>query len=345
MQERVFEHSFLQDSLNLEQVVRRGVFALANGNKLDVKGRGVVEYVPSTLSETSKYIIISTGIHGNETAPIEMVANMVDEIIKGRLSPKHRCLFIIAHPQATNAETRFIDENLNRLFEQGPTSATIEGKIATTLKQHVSDFFANSAPNQRWHLDLHCAIRRSEHYTFAVSPHTSHATRSKALFDFLQESAIEAALLSHSPSSTFSWFSAEYFAAQAVTLELGQVAKLGSNDFRRLEPFRRGLQALLCDKPIVSGGTDCPTLHIYRVTRTISRTEQEFSFTFSEDLANFSRFSVGDLLGFDGETLLYCQHEGEAVVFPNAKVALNHRAALMAIETDICFENGQLQIN
>jgi len=358
MQTAIFENSFLNDTLNFKLNATKGVYSLPNGAKLNILARGVVEYVPETIGLKTKHIIISTGIHGNETAPIELVAQMVEDIISGSLQPLHRCLFIIAHPESTNAETRFIDENLNRLFgEKSPlplvdsadvVQKTVESVIAEALKKYVTDFYQGTAAHLRWHLDLHCAIRTSQHYTFAVSPHTEHKVRSQELFTFLAHSKIEAVLLSNAASSTFSWYSGHVFAAQALTMELGQVAKLGCNDLSRIESFKQGLTDLICDSNSVlkhNDGEGLDAIKLYRVNRTINRTQEEFSFTFDNKVANFTAFSMGELIGFDGETLLYADAEGEAVVFPNANVALGQRAALMVVEADGKFENEQLVYN
>ncbi len=352
MQAAIFQNSFLKDTLDLKLDVVKGVHSLPNGARLEILERGVVEFTPANIGSQTKHIIISTGIHGNETAPIELAAQMVEDIISGQLAPCHRCLFIIAHPEATNAETRFMDENLNRLFSEYSVPKTTESVIAQRLKRHVIDFYQNTAANTRWHLDLHCAIRTSQHYTFAVSPHTDHKVRSHALFNFLADSKIEAVLLSNSASSTFSWYTGHVFAAQALTMELGQVAKLGCNDLSRIDGFKHGLISLICNDKIVdeaSSDTDTATaltrIKLYRVNRTINRTHQDFSFTFDNKVANFTRFSMGELIGFDGETLLYADAEGEAVVFPNANVALGQRAALMVVEAQGKFENEHLVYN
>ena len=65
--------------------------------------RGVLEVIPPILSDESKHIIVSCGIHGDETAPMEIVDKVVTDIINGFQEVKHRLLFINAHPEATNA--------------------------------------------------------------------------------------------------------------------------------------------------------------------------------------------------------------------------------------------------
>ena len=67
---------------------------------------------------------------------------------------------------------------------------------------------------------------------------------------------------------------------------------------------------------------------MFEVHRAINRTQEAFSFSFGEDVENFTGFSKGALLAHDGETQYFAEVEGEAVIFPNANVALGQRAVL-----------------
>lgn len=107
MTKSLFRQSFLLDSLDLEQEVLAGQTVLSNGVQLKVHQRGVFEVIPADYDQHTKNIIFSTGVHGDETAPMELVDKIVEDIETGFQSVKARCLFIVAHPEATNAHTRF----------------------------------------------------------------------------------------------------------------------------------------------------------------------------------------------------------------------------------------------
>ncbi|MBD1566365.1 succinylglutamate desuccinylase [Vibrio sp. S12_S33] len=339
MTKSLFRQSFLADSLDLGQEMASGEIKTTAGITLKVLQRGVLEVIPINYSANSKNIIISCGIHGDETAPMELVNKLVDDILSGFQAIKHRCLFIIAHPQATNQHTRFVQENLNRLFDNKTGNPTLERDIARNLKQLVGYFYENTTEVSRWHLDLHCAIRLSKHYSFAVSPKSRHPVRSHALMSFIDSAHVEAVLLSNSPSSTFSWYSAEHFAAQALTLELGQVARIGENNLKRLVAFDLAMRDLV--------SAEIPE-HLpkkavmYRVSRTIVRMHQDFDFMFDDSVENFTAFKHGEVFGHDGDKPLMAKNEGEAVVFPNRKVAIGQRAALMVCKVATRYEDGQL---
>ncbi|MCL9783441.1 succinylglutamate desuccinylase [Vibrio sp. S4M6] len=339
MTKPLFKKSFLFDSLDLTQEVVPQVLELPTGVMLKVLQRGVLEVTPAQTDESTKHMVISCGVHGDETAPMELVDQMINDVMEGTLPIQERCLFIIAHPESTNIHKRFVEENLNRLFDDKETPVTKESVIAENLKRLVDQFFQNTQESQRWHLDLHCAIRLSKHYSFAVSPKSRHPVRSKELVEFIENAHVEAILLSNAPSGTFSWFSAENYAAQAVTMELGRVARIGENDLKRLSVFDVALRNLVARR---QSEHEAQKPIIYRVSRTVVRLNEDFDFLFSDDVENFTAFKHGEVFGHDGDKPLMAKNEGEAIVFPNRHVAVGQRAALMVCAVKTRYENDQL---
>ncbi len=340
MVQSLFRQSFLYDSLDLDNEMPQQQIRIPSGVTVKVMRRGVVEVIPARMSDETKSIILSAGIHGDETAPMELIDKLVTDIISQKLDVKHRCLFLYGHPEATCKHVRFIQENLNRLFDNKSRPASVETDIATDIKQTVSQFFEGTPEHLRWHLDLHCAIRGSKHYTFAVSPKVAKAkSRSRALINFLEKAKVEAILLSNSPASTFSWYSAEFFAAQALTVELGRVAPLGENDLAGIEDFNRALKGLISEQLAAIEGAPVKK---YRVTQTIKRLHEDFDFNFSDDVENFTSFEHGQVLGHNGETILFAKVEHEAVVFPNKYVEIGQRAALMVSPVETRYQDDQL---
>lgn len=339
MTKSLFRQSFLFDSLNVDQEMPVGEMTVANGVVFRLHQRGVLEVIPADFDETTKHIVLSTGIHGDETAPMELIDKIVDDIQTGFQPVRERLLLIVAHPQATNAHTRFLDVNLNRLFDDKDYEPSIELSIANELKDVVGRFYHGTDPAARWHLDLHCAIRLSKHYTFAVSPKVRHPVRSKALMDFVASGHLEAVMFSNAPSSTFSWFSAENFAAQALTVELGQVAKIGENELGKLVAFDLAMRDLI-SRSKAEHLPRKPTM--YRVSRTIVRLHDDFDFLFADDVENFTAFKHGEVFGHDGDKPLLAKNEGEAVVFPNRHVPVGQRAALMVCPVKVRYEEDQV---
>ncbi|TMP70203.1 succinylglutamate desuccinylase, partial [Pseudoalteromonas ruthenica] len=63
---------------------------------------------------------------GNETAPIEICDQLIQSIIKGELVLKQRVLFIYGNPKSINIAKRFVEENLNRLFNGEHAKSNIQ---------------------------------------------------------------------------------------------------------------------------------------------------------------------------------------------------------------------------
>ncbi|MHA2937366.1 succinylglutamate desuccinylase [Vibrio sp. RC27] len=336
----LFKQSFLTDSLESHSEPSDVNFVSPNGTVFKLLRNGVLEVIPADFHPgTSKSIVISCGIHGNETAPIELVNKLVSDIESEHITLSHRCLFIIANIEAIKQNKRYIDENLNRLFDETPREDTKEHLLAESLKYLVQEYWNDTPIESRWHFDLHCAIRDSKHTTFAISPKSRYAVRDKALFDVLELGNIEAVVLSNAPSSTFSWYTASTLAVKSVTVELGRIGRFGENDLAKLAAFSSALTMLLANEKINVEHTNTP---IYRVSRSIIRMHEDFKFLFDQDVANFTSFIHGEVFGHDGDKPLMAKNDGEAVIFPNTHVAIGERAALMVCLVNGRFEQGQL---
>ena len=330
---------FLSATCDLSRVFEAGKWSLDSGVHCALTHRGVLQVTPPHLAPTAKDIVLSSGVHGNETAPIELIQQLARGILLGEIIPAHRLLLIISHPEAINRHTRFIEENMNRLFREYNPERNVDCVAANRLQDVVNDFYASSPHVQpeRWHLDLHCAIRSSLHYTFAVSPHSHLPSRSNRLFSFLEQAEIEAVLIAKSPSFTFSWFSGERHGAQAVTIELGKVNKFGKNDLSILSQFNQTMLSLVTDLELPVAWNH--EVAIYRVHRTLVKRTAELSFNFPDNLANFTFFSEGAHLGREPGQEFIAEEGGEAAVFANPNVAIGQRAALMVKKTRLIFDD------
>jgi succinylglutamate desuccinylase len=123
-------------------------------------GRGVLELTPIVKSDLS--LLLSTGIHGNETAPVEIVDLLLRALYRNEIELKCRVLVVLGNPPALAQNKRYLVSDINRMFggrwSQFPQSD--ETARAAWLENVVTAFFATAGP-ARWHLDLHTAIRAS----------------------------------------------------------------------------------------------------------------------------------------------------------------------------------------
>ena len=99
--------------------------------------------------KTTKDVVLSSGVHGNETAPIEICDKMIRQLLAGEMALDVRLLFIFGNPASMNIAQRFVEENMNRLFSgghsqdqgNGPGLINKERERALLLENTVREFF------------------------------------------------------------------------------------------------------------------------------------------------------------------------------------------------------------
>lgn len=319
-------------------------------SKVSVLETGLITFEP--IDRASNHdIVLSSAVHGNETAPIEICSDIIGELIRGELMLAERVLFIFGNPASMNIAERFVEENMNRLFSGGHSQdqGNGEGLInkerhrALLLENTVSAFFegaselpsANGDERQRSHYDLHTAIRGSKCDKFAVYPFLHGAPRKKSQLQFLNACGVSTVLLSHSPTTTFSYFSSNEFGADAFTVELGKVRPFGENDMSQFNQVRETLTKFVSGQDLELTPYQAEDFNLYEISQVIDRHHEDFSLTFADDVENFTDFPQGHVLAIDGGVEVKTQQDGEAIIFPNANVAVGQRAMLTVTPTTL----------
>lgn len=317
-------------------------FTLDNGTSVQVWDSGVICFEP--YGATNEDVVLSCGVHGNETAPIEICAAIVKDILNERLAPSVRLLVLFGNPPAINAGSREITENLNRLFSghhsKGAGLINAERRRAKALEQYVSQFYqqsrvTNQATRNRSLYDLHTAIRGSRFEKFAVCPFLHGKPWRKAEFAFLAACDVHTVLLMQTPATTFSYYASNEHEAHSFTIELGKVKPFGQNDMARFGRADSSLRALIRNEPVKAGAFDAEKFNMYKVYRSIVKQTQDFKLHFADDIENFTSYPPGTLLATDGDIEYRVEQEGEALIFPNAKVAIGQRAMLMVVPASV----------
>ncbi|MBW0450509.1 succinylglutamate desuccinylase [Paraburkholderia phenoliruptrix] len=294
---------------------------------------GVLLIEPAVPVANMRSVLASAGVHGDETAPIELLSYLVRDIARGKAALTCRLLVILGNVDAMRDACRYRDDDLNRLFSgrhlQLPHSH--EAPRAAALEQAAARFFAAAsyAPGARWHIDMHTAIRASAFERFALLPHTDRPF-SRAMFEWLGEAHISAVLLHTTKGNTYSHFTAQTCGAEACTLELGKVRPFGQNDLARFAGADDALRRLLAGTNGV-GPVQLP--RAFTVIDQITKQSAAFELLVAADVANFTPFARNTLLARDGDYRYVVQHDEERLVFPNASVKPGLRAGLMVIET------------
>ncbi len=321
--------SFLKTTLANPVSAEPSSLQLENGVKLELLETGILRVSPAQQGDYR--IVISCGIHGNETAPIEMVEQLFSEINSGQLTVTNELLLIIGNPPAANQAVRFVDENLNRLFSgKHQSSSTQEAKRAKLIEDHVTEFY-QQGDEPRLHYDLHTAIRGSELEKFAVYPYLHDRDWSTTQIAFLERCGLEAILLSSKPSGTFSYYTSTQFAADSFTVELGRVRKFGDNDMNNFADAMQGLRELISGQYHFSG--DIKSIQVFSVVEEVIKQSEALKLHIAVDAKNFTAFPKGSLLASDEGYEYRTQQDGERFVFPISNIPIGQRAMLVVAPT------------
>ena len=314
--------------------------------RVSILDTGIIVFEPLTHS-SEKDIVLSSAVHGNETAPIEICNELIKKLILGQLHLQERVLFLFGNPPAINIGERFIEENLNRLFsgghaeDQGHGAGLInnERHRALLLENTVRDFFQQGSDisdnRQRFHYDLHTAIRGSKNDKFAVYPFRHEKPWKEQQLQFLHACGINTVLLSHSPTTTFSYFSSNEFGADAFTVELGKVKPFGENDITNFAAISQTLTRFISGQDLALKAYLAEDFSIFEIDQIINRHHQDFTLHFADQVENFTDFPINTLIATDGHIEHRIKKVGEAIIFPNANVAIGQRALLTVIPTTI----------
>ena len=314
-------------------------FSLANPTHADAKEQdygwadisllntGIVRIEPKKEAKVS--LVLSAGIHGNETAPMELVNYILKDILDASLSCSVRLLIIFGNLPAANIGQRFTDINMNRLFSGAwKKESGFEPERAGLIEQSIADFFnAGPADAQRIHYDLHTAIRGSKYPKFVVYPYLHERPYSAEQLGFLEASGLEAILLSHHSTTTLSYFSSELHQAHAFTVELGQVAGFGQNDLSKLSAIDHTLRHLISESKVISKKAD--SIKVFQVIDVLTKDAEDYQLNIDSDFENFSSFEAGYKLTQSSLSHYQVEKTGDALVFPNTKLPIGQRAGLM----------------
>jgi succinylglutamate desuccinylase len=299
------------------------------GFAVGMPARGILT-VRGTAGDVARpAVLLSVGVHGDETGPIEMVAHVIEALSRQPAALDVDLMLCVGNIDAIAAGKRFIDADLNRMFkaDRGPLGGTAESARADEIIAATSAFFADAGP-VRWHLDLHTAIRASHYPTFAIVPDLIAAERKAALIGWLGQAAIQAIIMNPKSAGTYSYYSSEHHGAAGSTVELGRVGTLGQNNLAQFAETSQALDALLRGLPGLPAKTEP---HVFKVAQEVIKLSDAFTMGFSKETPNFASLKRGEVIAADGEMVYTVFHEEEMVVFPNPDVRVGLRAGLMVV--------------
>lgn len=297
------------------------------GFEVGLPAPGILTVKGAVPDDQRPSVLVSVGVHGDETGPIEMVAWLIEALSRTPEALAVDLMLCVGNIDAIAQGKRFIDADLNRMFrlERGALAGTAEAARADALIAATCDFFEDAGA-RRWHLDLHTAIRPSHYPMFAIVPEIIAEEPRKALIDWLGQAAIGAVIMNPKSVGTYSYYSSEHHGAAGSTVELGRVGTLGQNDLSQFAAASGALDRLLRGLPDLPASA---APHVYATARQVIKLSDAFSMTVGRETWNFTPMKKGEVIATDGGTVYRVEHDEELVVFPNPDVRVGLRAGLM----------------
>ncbi|XZG71275.1 succinylglutamate desuccinylase [Chitinibacteraceae bacterium HSL-7] len=310
---------------------------LPNGVTVTVLDEGIIRFdPPGEPAERAQDVVISAGVHGNETAPVELVDALITRILAGTLTPRVRVLMLFGNVAALRTGQRFVAQDMNRLFCRQPEAGDgAECRRAAQLEGHVMGFFARAMQDgvPRLHYDLHTAIHGSLIEKFAIYPMPpSGRGFRRSEIKRLALGGIDAVLLQGTRAPTFSFFSSNHCGAEAFTIELGSARPFGQNDGIDLS-----LMATLLEDLITGSTPRTPerAVQVYRVGRQVIKTSDAFRLAIDSKTDNFTPLPHGSVIAVDGDSEITVTEHDAVIIFPNQNVAIGQRAGLIAVPAEL----------
>ncbi|MEN9659042.1 MAG: succinylglutamate desuccinylase [Pseudomonadota bacterium] len=309
-------------------------YCLPNGTHVQVMDEGIIRFEPKDPRDRQLDVVLSCGIHGNETAPIELLDHLVSQILNGELRVRARVLCIFGNVGAMRQGVRCIEQDMNRLFCRMPeVEDGQEARRAAMLEMQLMRFFSRSIQDgkPRLHYDLHTALHGSLIEKFAIYPLPPHGRNFEPLqVARLAVAGVDAVLMQTTPSTTFSFFSSQYCGAAAFTIELGRAMPFGQNTALDLSKIQSYLENM------ISGELpECEVvpahIRLFKVSREIIKQSDAFALSIDAYLDNFAPLPLGTLLAEEGGIQYVVDEVDARLIFPNPDVRIGQRAALVII--------------
>ncbi|AOM39423.1 succinylglutamate desuccinylase [Xenorhabdus hominickii] len=294
---------------------------------------GVLQLFPQGSPQEEKIdtLIISAGIHGNETAPVEMLIQLLSQLAQGSLPLQHNLLLIFGNLPAMREGQRYIGHDLNRMFGGRHQHFPVgnESNRARELEAVIHQFFSEPAvmaSEKHRHLDLHTAIRGSCHEQFALLPYQTREYAADFL-QWLEDSDIDAVVFHNTVGGTFSNFTSEHFNVDSCTMEIGKALPFGRNDLARFSNITAALRDLIAGSFSIKRNK--PAIKRYRVVDAIIKQHNSFQLHIPEDTKNFTVLSDGFEIASQDNQSWKITSPANFILFPNAHVAIGLRAGLL----------------
>ena len=128
--------------------------------------------------ESSRLAVITTGVHGNEPSSVFAAKKVLRKIELAKLKLKGTLLILTGNIKALQADVRFIDEDLNRLWEEKRIRSLIK-EPKTSEEKEAKEMYESIEPyldrySEKFFLDCHTTSSQTMPYISAADEAESY---------------------------------------------------------------------------------------------------------------------------------------------------------------------------
>ena len=281
---------------------------------LRVEALGVIIIEPKNRNHEN--LCLTTTIHGNETKPLKAVDLIFKEIIEEKIKVSRKILIVIGSPLVLKDGSRFIDRNLNRLFNSKEQGEGYEFNRTKELKDIYNRFFKDK---KGLLLDLHSAIKEAKYSRFGISPYKQEIN-----YYILEQLGIEAIVRFNQKASSLSSYSYHILGIPCYTLEIDKVEDL-SLEYKK-ESLYYGLVDLI-KAPIMSIKTT--NIDTFKIYKKVIKESEDHEIFLKDNFKNFDKYNKNEKIASDAIQGNVVLEEDSYVLFPNIKVPIGSRSMLL----------------
>lgn len=186
-------------------------------------GEGILQLLPT--APWRQATILSAGVHGNETAPIELLLQLTHDLSQGRQPLTQALLIVFGNLPAIRAARRYLHNDLNRLFGGRHLAVTQEMSRGGLLRWSRRCRLFIAPPIRRGRSTVVISICTPPFADRCIASLRCPGPRRGFFARFhqlLQASGMDAVVRHTEAGGTFTHFTCEKFAAQSATWSWGK---------------------------------------------------------------------------------------------------------------------------
>ncbi|WP_432773736.1 succinylglutamate desuccinylase [Francisella salimarina] len=303
------------------------VTKVKNGNLIKYYNDCIVAIFP-TAKTSQKAMIVSVGIHGDETEPVELVYKLFNDLINGNITINRPLMIIVGNLEAIRQGKRQIEVNLNRCFDIDELSLnnSLEHKraldIITVIDHFKKELDAENTSIELL-LDLHsyvypdyfCEYQDDKtQFAICVKEQPYNLSHEKILFACNLGKVITDINMK---GTLVSFIVKKYPYITSMVFELGHAHKLGDNNPLDLENISNYLYTQVSEKYNQKIQRNSQQIEKYKFCPSVIKNNETFELNNNICLKNFTKYKKGTVLAYEnGEVIYKAPSDNHTVLFP-----------------------------